>query len=305
MRNTYRPIGRFFCLLRWTAIVWALSISAAAQTGGPAMTKVKDNVYRADGSPAAGTVLISWPAFTTADGKAVAAGTLSVQLGTGGAFLASLAPNTGAQPAGVYYKVVYQLADDSVQASWEGEYRVASECLVSSDVLPGDKVTVNAPSRGANFSAIAREVRVEVVSLAYERANFAIRFANDAAEPLAYEVSKTTIPGPLPLPYTSTSGSSVTFLPSLTAVQVTDIIATQITVDAGVAPPAGGGIEVRRSDGGWGASGDGNLVGRYTTQSFVLPRLSRIQEYAVRQYDGSNPPRYSRHSALVHVNYPW
>ncbi|HVP50416.1 MAG TPA: hypothetical protein VMT56_04255, partial [Candidatus Bathyarchaeia archaeon] len=68
-----------------------------------------DTVYRADGSTAQGTVLISWPAFTTADGKAVAAGSLSVQLGNGGAFTASLAPNTGAQPAGVYYKVIYQL----------------------------------------------------------------------------------------------------------------------------------------------------------------------------------------------------
>ena len=55
-------------------------------------------------------MLISWPAFTTADGKAVAAGSLSVRLGSGGAFTASLAPNTGAQPAGVYYKVIYQLA---------------------------------------------------------------------------------------------------------------------------------------------------------------------------------------------------
>ncbi len=66
--------------------------------------------YRADGTAARGMVLISWPAFTTADGKAVAAGSLSVQLGNGGAFAASLAPNTGAQPAGVYYKVVFQLA---------------------------------------------------------------------------------------------------------------------------------------------------------------------------------------------------
>ena len=73
------------------------------------LTKVVDTVYRADGTTASGTVLISWPAFTTADGKAVAAGSLSVQLGNGGSFAASLAPNTGAQPAGVYYKVVYQL----------------------------------------------------------------------------------------------------------------------------------------------------------------------------------------------------
>jgi len=87
-------------------------------------------------------------------------------------------------------------------------------------------------------------------------------------------------------------------------VQVTDVIATEITVDAGTAPPVGGGFEVRRSDGGWGPSDDGNLVGRYSTHTIVLPRLSRVQEYLVRQYDNSNPPKYSRQSALVHVDYP-
>ena len=112
MRNTCRPMGRFFCLLMVIAAagVWSLRMQAAPQMSSPALTQVVDTVYRADGMAAKGTVLISWPAFTTADGKAVAAGSLSVQLGDGGAFSASLAPNTGAQPAGVYYKVVYQLA---------------------------------------------------------------------------------------------------------------------------------------------------------------------------------------------------
>jgi hypothetical protein len=94
-------------------------------------------------------------------------------------------------------------------------------------------------------------------------------------------------------------------LPALSGVQVTDVIATQITIDTGTAPPAGGGFEVRRSDGGWGPGSDGNLVGRYTTQSIVLPRLSRIQDYVLRQYDGSAPGKYSRQSALVHVDYPY
>jgi len=95
------------------------------------------------------------------------------------------------------------------------------------------------------------------------------------------------------------------YLPALTAAQVTDVIATEITVDAGTAPPTGGGIEVRRTDGGWGPTSDGNLVGRYRSQSIDLPRLSRIQEYLLRQYDGSSPAKYSRQSALVHVDYPY
>ncbi|MGA9565997.1 MAG: hypothetical protein WBS19_10785, partial [Candidatus Korobacteraceae bacterium] len=108
MRNACRPMGRFFCLLMVVAAT-LLPAPVQGQTSGPAMTQVVDIVYRADGTAARGTVLISWPAFTTADGKAVAAGSSNVLLGTGGAFAASLAPNTGAQPAGVYYKVVFQL----------------------------------------------------------------------------------------------------------------------------------------------------------------------------------------------------
>jgi hypothetical protein len=194
--------------------------------------------------------------------------------------------------------------DDSVQPAWSGAYTVVNDYLAASDVLPGDLVTVNAPLRQANFSAIVREVDIQVQALSLDRSEYHIRFANDAAEPLSYGTAKATLPEPLPAPFTTTGPSSTMFLPSLTAVQVTNVIATQITVDAGASPPAGGGFEVRRSDGGWGASGDGNLVGRYTTQAFVLPRLSRVQEYVVRQYDGSIPPKYSRHSALVHVDYP-
>ncbi|HVO63521.1 MAG TPA: hypothetical protein VMT53_21535, partial [Terriglobales bacterium] len=71
MRNGCRPLGRFFCLLLVATGTWLVT-TANGQTNGPAMTQVTDTVYRADGSTAQGTVLISWPAFTTADGKAVA-----------------------------------------------------------------------------------------------------------------------------------------------------------------------------------------------------------------------------------------
>ena len=114
MRNAHRPMGRFFCLQLVMAaaafVLLAERTHAAPPVSGPALTQVAETVYRADGTVAKGTVLISWPAFTTVDGKAVAAGSLRVPLGNGGAFAASLAPNTGAQPAGVYYRVVYQLA---------------------------------------------------------------------------------------------------------------------------------------------------------------------------------------------------
>lgn len=191
-----------------------------------------------------------------------------------------------------------------MQQAWTGEYRVVSDSLPASDVLPGDLVQVAAASRKANFSAIVREVDIQVTSWAYDRSEYVVRFANDSAEQLAAKFSKTTLPDPLPVPLTTNGPSSALYLASLTGAQVTNVIATQITVDTGTTPPAGGGFEVRQSDGGWGPSSDGNLVGRYATQTIVLPRLSRIQEYVLRQYDGSTPAKYSRQSALVHVDYP-
>ena len=195
-------------------------------------------------------------------------------------------------------------ADDSVQQAWLGEYKIASDYLPVADVFPADAVQVSAPSRNANFTAIVREVEVQVVSLAGDRSQYDIKFANDAAEPLAFKFDLVTLPAPVTTIYDTGTPSSSLYIDSLTAAQVTNVIATEITIDAGVAPPAGGGIEVRRSDGGWGTGDSGNLAGRFTTQTFTLPRLARVQGYYLRQYDGSTPAKYSRYSMLLHVDYP-
>ncbi len=86
-------------------------------TPGPAVTQIADIVYRADGSPAQGTITIVWPAFTTAAGQAVAAGELSVDLGPGGTFSAGLVPNTGATP-GTYYRAVFHLNDGTTETEY-------------------------------------------------------------------------------------------------------------------------------------------------------------------------------------------
>src|SRR5436853_6339474 len=100
---TRRLSGRlFYCLI---SLLFAVGLARAT---GPALTTVSDIVYRADGIPAGGTLVITWPNFTTFDGKAVAAATLNVTIGAGGAVSIPLAPNAGATPSGTYYKVVYK-----------------------------------------------------------------------------------------------------------------------------------------------------------------------------------------------------
>jgi hypothetical protein len=100
---------------RWLFVFWVvIGCLAASSVSGqviPAKTTIHDVVYRADGMPASGEALISWPAFTTADGAAVAAGSLSVPLKTGGVLDAALVPNIGSLPASTFYTVVFHLDD--------------------------------------------------------------------------------------------------------------------------------------------------------------------------------------------------
>jgi hypothetical protein len=91
----------------------------------------------------------------------------------------------------------------------------------------------------------------------------------------------------------------------LTAAQITTVASTTSSIDAGISPPIGGGFEVRWSDSGWNQFNDENLAGRFTTQTFTLPRLSRVEDYFLRQFDASVPPKYSRHSTALHIDYPF
>jgi hypothetical protein len=62
--------------------------------------------------------------------------------------------------------------------------------------------------------------------------------------------------------------------------------------------------EVRWTDFGWGQDNDRNLAGRFSTQTFTLTRLAKIQNCFLRQYDNSTPPRYSRYTTALHLNIP-
>ncbi|HEU5453279.1 MAG TPA: hypothetical protein VFU76_14890 [Terriglobales bacterium] len=104
MTNILCRPGRLFCCL----ISLLLAANLAAQ---PTKTLITDTLYRADGSPAAGTLLISWPAFTAAEGKAVAAGSITVPIGAQGAVSLQLVPTQNATPPGTYYRVTLKLDD--------------------------------------------------------------------------------------------------------------------------------------------------------------------------------------------------
>ena len=118
-----RPSGRlFYWVLTVVIVASGFRVSAfgaePVPQSGPATTTVADTVYLANGSTASGTLIITWPAFVTASGAAVAGGATNTTLGANGALSVALVPNAGATPAGVYYTVVYQIGPGEVKTEY-------------------------------------------------------------------------------------------------------------------------------------------------------------------------------------------
>ena len=197
------------------------------------------------------------------------------------------------------------LLDDAGQG-WSGEYKAWSKLLPggAEDIFPGDGLAVNVPSRTAVFLAIVREVEIVVLDIGGENWRYTLRFV-DAGDPsLAFSFGTASMKQAKVLTPIDVSQVGSVYLADLTNADFTNVTSTTVTIDAGFTPPAGWGIEVRYSDTGWGSGNAGNLIGRYTTSSFTLSRYARSQDYFLRSYDNSTPPKYSRYSAALHVDYP-
>ncbi len=142
MLDAGRRRGRLSC---WVLLMVVLGFQLVASAepvpqSGPATTTVSDTVYQADGRAAQGTLIILWPAFETASGTAVAAGTTNVTLGANGALSVPLVPNAGATPAGVYYTVVYQLGPGEVKTEYWVVPTTSPANLAAVRTTPGGSV---------------------------------------------------------------------------------------------------------------------------------------------------------------------
>ena len=149
--------------LAWTLMLGAVSAiqgRASAQAGTIVTTQVQDTVYLANGTAASGSVLISWPSFTTAGGSSVPAGSTSVTIGTGGALSVQLVPNAGSTPMGSYYTVVYHLSDGSVTREyWVVPAQTGSTTVsaIRSTVIP-TSVAMQTVSKSYVDTAIAAAI---------------------------------------------------------------------------------------------------------------------------------------------------
>ena len=143
-------------------------------------------MYHADGTPATGTVIVSWSAFTTASGQSVPSGNTSATIGAGGALSIALAPNAGATPMGTYYTAVYHLDDGSVSR----EYWVVP---VSSGAVPLSAI---------KSTVLPTSVAMQTVSKSYVDTAIAAAVTGhplDSSTPYVLKAGDT-MTGPLVLP---------------------------------------------------------------------------------------------------------
>ncbi len=146
-------------LLRAAAVaLLAMGLVGAEVAGAQAVstTTVQGTVYLANGQPGAGTLAISWPAFTTAAGQAVAADSTTVTIAPDGFVSVNLAPNLGATPAGEYYTAVYYMSDGTTSTQYWVVPAAAQASLaqVQAQVMPAAQA-VQAVSKAYVDQAIA------------------------------------------------------------------------------------------------------------------------------------------------------
>src|ERR1700722_14366016 len=118
--------------------VLGMTLAATAMAQAVSTTTVQGTVYLANGQPGAGTLLISWPSFTTAAGQAVAADSITVAIGTDGFLSVNLAANLGATPAGEFYTAVYDMSDGTTTTQYWVVPAAANASLsaVQAQVMP-------------------------------------------------------------------------------------------------------------------------------------------------------------------------
>ncbi len=186
----------------------------------------------------------------------------------------------------------------SASALWSGTYKCAGADLAA-DIWPGDALLLNAPSLSLSSQVIVRVVKLSYASTYPDLVVYDTWFANDWADDLAIRTSDR-VPADAWLP----AAVSPVFAPNLTNVAVIALSTSTVTINTGIAPPAGGGFEIRRRDFAFMPGEDPDLVMRGSQQTMTFSRETACDRFYIRMFDGSTPPNYSEFSMALYINLP-
>jgi lysophospholipase L1-like esterase len=281
-----------------TGMKESTAMAQAASPSSIATTQVTDTVYRADGTLATGTVIVSWSAFTTAIGQSVPSGTTSAAIGVGGALSVALVPNAGSTPMGTYYTAVYHLDDGTVSREFW--------------VVPASQSAVTVSS--IKSTVVPTSVAMQTVSKSYVDTAIATAISGHPLDGTSPYVMKTgdTMTGPLSLPgdpRTSNQAADKHYVDVNVAGVASGLGQKVSALPAGsqaVAQPAGTQLQVNRMNGeeyasqyltGLGGNGIANAVMSPDCASGCDVKVDR--SYNVTE--GYHPAAWNSGSGGTHV----
>jgi len=212
----------------------AMTLAAIAMAQAVSTTTVQGTVYLANGQPGAGTLLISWPSFTTAAGQAVAADSITVTIGTDGFLSVNLAPNLGATPAGEFYTAVYDMSDGTTNTQYWVVPAAANASLaaVQAKVMPAAQA-VQTVSKAYVDEAIAELSASSGLSASGGTLTGPLYLSGDPTQPLQAadkHYVDTQVATAVPLAGGNMTGALTT--PAVNGVQAPAIASAQTTLQA-------------------------------------------------------------------------
>jgi hypothetical protein len=148
--------GKWMGLFLIVVLLFGTGMSGMSFAQAVSTTTVQGTVYLANGQPGSGTLVLSWPSFTTASGQLVVAGSTTVTIAPDGFVSVNLAPNQGATPTGLYYTAVYYLSDGSSNTQYWVVPAAAKAVLgqVQAQLMPATQA-VQAASKSYVDQAVA------------------------------------------------------------------------------------------------------------------------------------------------------
>lgn len=198
---------------------------------------------------------------------------------------------------------------DHTQTRYEGSYSTWGEFA---DAYPrsGRRIEIRNAARYPVFAALVRSVTSELRELASERILHTLEFG----QPTRFEDLLRQFAPPANVlggeenapPAVESESVATQFLADVPDARLTQVLPGHFLMDMGATPPAGTSYQVRRGDQGWSRSGTAgtaqNLLGTFTTQTFLLPRTSRNHWFFIRNVNASGVT--SRYSSAVVMHYP-
>ncbi len=156
MNHEWFRAGRLTGMLSMAVCLMGMALGVMSQAQTISTTTVQGTLYQANGQPSAGTLMVSWPSFTTASGQMVVAGSTTVTIAPDGFVSVNLAPNLGATPAGLYYTAVYYLSNGTTNTQYWVVPAAAQATLgqIQSQLMPAAQA-VQAVSKSYVDQAIA------------------------------------------------------------------------------------------------------------------------------------------------------